>query len=394
MIALGQFRHGGRHAQDRAGDPASGEISDQSDEDHDAAADQRRDVAHGIDGCQHLGHVDLADHRPVHAFEAELAEDGEHRDAAIVEDLHRPAFAVQRSLDGFAVDLRLQDGRLLGKAGVAAHQVVGAHEIGLAALAHAGGRLHDLVDPGDRHLEYQHAEHLAVADDWRPDEAGGSARTRRIGGEIGERDRIGGGAVARLAEHRGQVAVLPLAALQVGGEVELLEHGVDDVAPRRDQEHVVIAARLQELAEPGMEAGMAGAVGGTVGRRVELMLLAQRVRIGFDVEVLQRRRGAACRIQLAEALLVGFQRFHRHVACGHDSQVLADGSEIGLKGVVAGLHQGGILFHLARLQHAGGLKIADQPDGDDGDECGENHQPGNFPGQGEIGEAVHWRLLA
>ena len=47
-----------------------------------------------------------------------------------------------------------------------------------------------------------------------------------------------------------KVAALPLAGFQVGGVVQFLEHGVDQVAFEVENENIVVAALLQEVAEP------------------------------------------------------------------------------------------------------------------------------------------------
>ena len=156
--------------------------------------------------------------------------------ATILEDiLHR------RRVD---LDLRIADGRLhtepLEKPGIGAEQLVGPDGIGLAAGPQAEDLADDRVDPVERQLEGEHADHLPAVEDRRCDEPGGLFVGGEIGAESAEVDNIPAPGGGRLAEHLPEARLGESAVLERRGEVDLLEDRVDDLAAFGiDEEDVV-----------------------------------------------------------------------------------------------------------------------------------------------------------
>jgi hypothetical protein len=168
--------------------------------------------------------------------------------------------------------------------------VVGTHEVGLAGLAEAGTLGHHLRDAIERQLEREHADEPAAVVDGRGGEAGRCVVGGGIGGEVLDRE-----AIARLplgrAEDLREGGVRPGAAREARREVELLVHAVDDVARRGiDEEHVVVAELLHELAHRGMQPAMRFIVGAAVAARVEQVLRAERVAVRCNPRGLQSER--------------------------------------------------------------------------------------------------------
>ncbi len=94
-----------------------------------------------------------------------------------------------------------------------------------------------------------------------------------------------------LAERVAEARARERAAHQRGGEVELLEHGVDDGAVARlDQEDVVEAEPGQRRAQVRVHRAVQFGVARTVIGAIELVLRTQGIRIRGDVLVLQVHR--------------------------------------------------------------------------------------------------------
>ncbi len=173
--------------------------------------------------------------------------------------------------------LRIQEG-------VRAHELVGAHQVGLAGLAQAGAGPHHGVQVVQGELHGQHADALAVVDDGR----GHEGRRRLVGREVGAevREDHGVGVLGRggAAVHVAQAAVGVGAVLQGGGVVQLLERGVHDApALLLHQEDVVVAEGLQVVAQGGVVERVVLVVAARLGGAVQQVLGAQGTRVGLDV---------------------------------------------------------------------------------------------------------------
>ena len=212
-------------------------------------------------------------------------------DAIAVGDAHDLGLPLARSGNALVADGPGENRVFLGEPTLRTHLAVATDEETLAGVAQAGALAHDLSDLVDRELERAHTHLLALVEHGRGEEAGCSTVAGFVGFEVDQRhdarsSRVGGG-----GEDARKVGVREGSTAEVGREVHLLEHRVHQVAIEIEQEDVVVAERLEEIADQRMDGFMDAVVRDIRVGPVELMLAANRVAVGCDVPILQNASG-------------------------------------------------------------------------------------------------------
>ena len=153
-IPFGHLLRQGQHAGHRAGD-GPGKQDAHHDHHHEAEdPDGQHPGSQGPDWGEGFVFLDLGDEHPV-----QMVQDGdggvgtEDAAPAVIHQQLGAGFACLGRTDGGRVHPLGQRGAGFGEAGIAAHQLVWAHQVGLARGAQPGGGLHQQVHRRDGQLE-------------------------------------------------------------------------------------------------------------------------------------------------------------------------------------------------------------------------------------------------
>jgi hypothetical protein len=175
-----------------------------------------------------------------------------------------------------------------GESRLAAKQPVGPDGIGLAGLAHAGRLADDRREAVERDLEGDDADQLPAVEDRSRDETCRGHQAREVAIEAGVGHRIAGAAGDGLLEGQTEIGAGDGAGPQGGSEVDFLADAVDKPAAGGiDQEQVIEPVLFLEIVKNRVIQGMGLGVGGIIVGRIEAGLLAERVVVAADVEVLK-----------------------------------------------------------------------------------------------------------
>ena len=279
---------------------------------------------------------------------------GEHRRPPVVAAQRRARGAVvERRPGGRGVDLqlRVEHRRLHAQVGgeprLRAEEPVGAHGVGFAGPAHAGGLADDLADPVERNLEGDGTDELPAVEHRRRDEARRLHQARQVAVELGEGDGVAGAGGEGFLHAAAEVGAGDRPRAERRGEVDLLADAVDERAARGiDEEQIVEPVLLLQAPQDRMVDGVGLGVGRVVRRGVEPRLLAERMLVAAEVEILQpdrlvvegRHQGAGVGLgagRLAEGggEVAGVEALER--AAGPGDALLVDGV-VGQDGLAAG----------------------------------------------------------
>ncbi len=199
-----------------------------------------------------------------------------------------------------------------------------------------GTGIHNPVNPADRHLKGNGTLKRSVRPKNRLcDETRRNVIARLVGFKIEKRLGICLGVLFHGAERIGQIAVFPRTGVHVRGEIQLLEHRVNDVPVFIEQKDIVIFPRLLHLVEPRMIGAVKLIVNCPLLRPVILVLLSGGMRVAvsqiirIDVKGLQPL-GLVDR-QIPPPRLKIAQRLPHIIAMRHHRQVFGNRVKIVFK---------------------------------------------------------------